>query len=468
MCDVIWDSNKMIFGEENIESISLQNHTFKCIFDDVSVCIVIVNKFGNIRMVNKAYADFLGVEREEVIGKDVTKVIDNTRLHIILQTGKPEIGQIQRLRGHDAITDRIPIIEDGKVIGAIGKVIFKDMQEVNTMYKKLETLRAELNYHKEQGKENSFTLKDIIGDNYKMVELKATALRVAQFDSTVLITGESGTGKEGFANAIHELSKRKGQNFVKINCAAIPENILEAELFGYEEGAFTGAKHGGKIGKFELAHRGTIFLDEIGDMSFTTQSKILRVLQEKEIERVGGNGRKKIDVRIIAATNQNLFEKIIEGKFREDLYYRLNVLAFEIPPLRERSDDVRQLCYFFLKKYNEKFGTDIEKIDEEVLDCLEKYKWPGNVRELENTIERAFAYANDNIIKKEHLPKKMVKDNPDIPIGHLGIMLEGYEKQIIFKALETYGWNKSKTSKALGINRANLYKKMKKYNIYGG
>jgi transcriptional regulator with PAS, ATPase and Fis domain len=281
----------------------------------------------------------------------------------------------------------------------------------------------------------------------------------------VLITGESGTGKEVFANVIHEMSNRRDNNFIKINCAAIPENILESELFGYEDGAFTGARRGGKIGKFELADQGTIFLDEIGDMSFDMQAKLLRVLQEKEIERVGGNTVKKINVRIIAATNQNLQEKIKRGEFREDLYYRLNVIALELPPLRERVEDIPLLCEYFLKKYNDKFGIYIEKIDDEAMDCLKKYSWPGNIRELENAIERAYNLIDGNVIKLKHLPEKIVSNNRPLCVGSLNKTLNEIEKQRIIDALKASGGNKSKAAKMLGINRAGLYQKLKKHGI---
>jgi transcriptional regulator with PAS, ATPase and Fis domain len=310
-----------------------------------------------------------------------------------------------------------------------------------------------------------YALDTIIGNSDRVKELKRTILRIVNTDSTVLITGESGTGKEVFANVIHEMSNRRDNNFIKINCAAIPENILEAELFGYEDGAFTGARRGGKIGKFELADQGTIFLDEIGDMSFDMQSKLLRVLQEKEIERVGGNTIKKINVRIIAATNQNLQEKIKRGEFREDLYYRLNVVALELPPLRERAEDIPLLCDYFLKKYNDKFGIYIEKIDDEAMDCLKNYSWPGNIRELENAIERAYNLIDGNVIKLKHLPEKIVSNNRPLCVGSLNKTLNEIEKQRIIDALKASGGNKSKAAKMLGINRAGLYQKLKKHGI---
>ncbi len=451
-----------------IDSIKLEDKAMKLFFENTSECLVLVDKDGIIVKINNNYADFLGVKREEVIGKPVEEVIENTRLHIVVKTGATEIDQLQRIKGQDAVTSRIPIIENGKVIGAIGKVMFKNLEELNILYKKLEEANTELVNYKERLKKvqgNYFALDNIIGNNYKILELKETIRRVANSDSTVLITGESGTGKEVFANAIHEVSNRRDKNFVKINCAAIPENILESELFGYEEGAFTGAKKGGKLGKFEIAHEGTLFLDEIGDMSLDMQSKMLRVIQDKVVERVGGNIPKKVNVRIIAATNQNLLEKIKKGEFREDLYYRLNVLSIELPPLRERLDDIQLLCDFFISKYNNKFGIYIEKIEEDAMDYLLNYSWPGNIRELENVIERAYNFVEGTTIKVKQLPEKIIKGKGAFFIGDLKNNLNSLEKQLILDTLKVCGGNKSKTARMLKINRASLYQKMKKYGI---
>lgn len=454
--------------KRELEKLKIKNQALETVFEDAFECIVIVDADGYIMMMNQAYANFLGIKVEEAIGKHVTEVIENTRLHIVVKTGEPEIGQIQRIRGHDTVTIRIPVIRDGKIVGAIGKVIYKDVKEVELLYKNLEMAKKELDFYKERlrkVKGEYYGLDRIIGNSERIRELKNTIVRIANTDSTVLITGESGTGKEVFANAIHEMSYRRDNNFIKINCAAIPENILESELFGYEDGAFTGARRGGKIGKFELADKGTIFLDEIGDMSFNMQAKLLRVLQEKEIERVGGSTPKKIDVRIIAATNQNLEEKIKKGEFREDLYYRLNVVRLNLPPLRERIEDIPLLCEYFLKKYNEKFGMSIEKIDDEAMEYLQKYSWPGNIRELENVIERAYNLVNGDVIRVEHLPENIIKHKWTLQLGKLNKALNEIEKQSLINALKASGGNKSKAAEMLGISRASLYQKLKKHGI---
>ncbi len=463
----LYNDNCAKFIEE-MEVLKIQNQALKVIFEDTYECIVMVDSNGYITMMNETYANFLGIKIEEAIGKHVKDIIENTRLHIVIETGKAEIGQIQGIRGYNAVTARFPIIKNGNIIGAIGKIKYKDINEVKMLFEKLETTIMELNFYKDRLRKvqgSCCTLDNIVGNSSKILELKKMVIKVANSDSTVLITGESGTGKEVFANAIHEASTRKNKNFVKINCAAIPENILESELFGYEDGAFTGAKQGGKIGKFELANQGTIFLDEIGDMGFNMQAKILRVLQEKEIERIGGNTTKKIDVRIIAATNQNLLEKMRKGEFRHDLFYRLNVINFELPALKERPEDIPFLCGFFLKKYNDKFGIYIEKIEEEAMIYLQKYDWPGNIRELENVIERAYNFARGNIIKINHLPQRILKKDKLFSYGSLNKILNDLEKQTIFNTLESLGGNKSKTAEVLGINRASLYQKLKKHEI---
>lgn len=455
---------------EELEEIKLQNQALKIIFEDIAECIVMVDSCGYIMMMNEPYANFLGMKPEEAIGKHVADVIDNTRLPVAVKTGQAEIGEIQKIQGHYAVTSRIPILKNNEIVGAIGKVIFKDISEVKALYEKLKITKMELNKYKERlrrMKDHCFTLDNIIGKNIKMQELKNTVAKVANTNSTVLITGESGTGKEIFANAIHQLSDRRDNSFVKINCAAIPENILESELFGYEEGAFTGSRKGGKKGKFEVADRGTIFLDEIGDMSFHMQSKILRVLQEQEIERIGGNAVKKIDVRIIAATNQNLQKKIKKGEFREDLFYRLNVVPIKLPPLRERVDDIPLLCDFFIKKYNDKFGIYIEKIEEEAMYYLTKYSWPGNIRQIENVIERAYNFVDGRVIQVKHLPEEILYNskNKISSSGSLNKILDTIEKRIIIQTLKTYNGNKTKTANVLGISRASLYQKIKKHNI---
>lgn len=309
-------------------------------------------------------------------------------------------------------------------------------------------------------------LKDIVGDSREISNLKEKIKRISNSSSTVLIRGESGTGKELFARAVHMESNRKNEAFVALNCAAIPDALLESELFGYVKGAFTGADPKGKIGKVEFANKGTLFLDEIGDMPLYLQTKLLRILEEREVERLGSNEATPVDIRIIAATNKNLEEMIENNMFREDLYYRLNVIPMDIPPLRERKDDVRILGYFFIKKYSKLFNKRNINISKEVWDYFTSYNWPGNVRELENVVEYAMNMVNSNSrVELNHLPKNILESDEE----HIDCLsLEKMEKRYIEKALEVYGQDqegKQRAAGELGIGIATLYRKIKRYNI---
>jgi two-component system NtrC family response regulator len=301
----------------------------------------------------------------------------------------------------------------------------------------------------------------IIAESNKMKEVLSLAVRVAQSSSSVLLYGESGTGKELLARAIHYSSPRRTKRFVAISCAALPETLLESELFGYEKGAFTGAVKS-KPGKFEVANGGTLFLDEIGDIPLSIQVKLLRVLQEREIERLGSNEPRKVDVRIISATNQKLEEKIKEGKFREDLYYRLNVVTIEIPPLRERKEDIIPLANHFLEKFKRELGKPIEGFTREARELLLSYNWPGNVRELQNVIERAVVLTRSNLIGKGDLPLPTPREKEEIRT------LEDLERKHIERVLRETGWNINRASQILGIHRNTLRLKIRKYGISKG
>ena len=325
------------------------------------------------------------------------------------------------------------------------------------------------NYNK-INKDYIITLDNIIGESDIINSTKKEALIASKSTSTVLITGESGTGKELFARAIHNHSNRNENPFVAVNCAAIPDNLLESELFGYEEGAFTGAKRGGKLGKFELAHKGTIFLDEIGDMSLHLQAKLLRVLQEKELNKIGAKSNVFIDVRIIAATNKDLEKMVNKGTFREDLYYRLNVIPIALPSLRERRDDIPLLANFMMKEYSIKLNKNVVDIDKSVINLMINYKWPGNIRELQNIIEYSVNMSSSSVITLDTMPNRMkkVEKNEDIVIEERIVNLDELERREIIKALgkyKQYKKDKDLVAKALGISRATLYRKLEKYKI---
>lgn len=316
-------------------------------------------------------------------------------------------------------------------------------------------------------------LGGMLGKSKPMQRVFELIRRVAKTNSTVLIFGESGTGKELTAKAIHELSSRKNYPLIPVNCGAIPEDLLESELFGHEKGAFTGAMHT-RIGRFELANGGTIFLDEIGDMSPALQVKILRVLQEHEIERVGGIRSIPVDIRVIAATHRDLEKAIRENRFREDLYYRLNVIPIELPPLRERKEDIPLLTRYFLNRFNEKNGSRIEGIDEEALEYFMSYSWPGNIRELENLMERLMVLKGEGVITVEDLPDKMFEPSSMTDFSPKKVLENGiqfstavseYEKELILHALKKARWVKNRAAKMLGMNRTTLVEKMKKRKI---
>ena len=343
--------------EQLLNSNILFNNALAAALDSLNEGIVITDADAHIVFMNQPYCDFLGVTKNCVLGKYNLDIIPNSRMHVVVQTGVPEFAQVQDINGQSVVVTRLPIIQNERIVGSIGRVLFKNIDELNKLAGRMEFLRNELEFYKgelHKIRKQEYNIDHIIGFNKEMMLLKSMTIRAARSMSTVLILGESGTGKELFANAVHNASPRFAGPFVKVNCAAIPETLLESELFGYDEGAFTGAKKGGKPGKFELAHRGTIFLDEIGDMPLAMQTKLLRVLQEHEIERVGGTKPHTIDIRVIAATNKDLEEMVRLGQFRDDLYYRINVVTLNIPPLRERTSDISLLAYSIIGKMNEK------------------------------------------------------------------------------------------------------------------
>ncbi|GAB4289234.1 MAG: sigma-54 dependent transcriptional regulator [Ignavibacteriaceae bacterium] len=346
-----------------------------------------------------------------------------------------------------------------------------DLDELELLLDRIiekKNLRSENYYLREQLKEK-FRIDSIISQSPKMEEVLSIAARVAGSKATVLITGENGTGKEVLAKSIHYISPRNDKPFIAVNIPALSVNLVESELFGHEKGAFTGADRM-RIGRFEAADGGTIFLDEIGDISPEIQVKLLRVLQEQQFERVGGNTLVKVDVRIIAATNQDLSKKISEGSFREDLYYRLNIVGISIPPLRERKEDILPLSEHFIRKFSEENQKPNISLSREAVDLLMKYNFPGNVRELENIIERAVVLARGNLITSADLPMSVKgfipEKNAPLPgTGTLNEQVEALEKKLIYDALKESGGNQTKAGKILGLTERNLRYKLKKYNI---
>ncbi|MCA1056829.1 sigma 54-interacting transcriptional regulator [Rossellomorea aquimaris] len=429
--------------------------------------LVVVDKEGIIIYINDNYCKFLEVDREKAIGSHVTTVIENTRMHKVVETGKEEVADLQYIKGNYMIANRIPIIVGGETIGAFGSVIFRDTSEWMQMSSHVKNMISKIqSYIQDINTGVKYSLNDIIGESESIRELKEKAKMIAPSDISILIRGESGTGKELFAHSIHQLSERSTQPFIKVNCAAIPEQLLESELFGYAEGAFTGAKKGGKKGKFQLAHKGTLFLDEIGDMPLNMQSKLLRVLQEGEVEPVGSSRVDQVNVRIIAATNRPLEKMMEEKRFRSDLYYRINVVPFNVPPLRERRDDIPGLADFFLEKSMKVSGKRIKGFHQEVMEVLTSYSWPGNLRELENIINAATYLSSDDRITMNSLPQYMKSGT----IFHaesksLKEILDDTERSVLEQSLKKFKSDKRKVASALGVSKSTLYEKLNKHHL---
>jgi PAS domain S-box-containing protein len=441
------------------------------ILDSIYNGVVVTDANGYITHFNKPYGRFLGIDSEAQIGKHVTEVIENTRMHIVAKTGKPEINKTQRIRGQNMVVQRIPIKKNGRVIAVFGQVMFKDVRDVGKLARKLSLLESKLKLYEQELislRSTRYTFSSIVGVSTAIFSLKKEGLKAAATNLPVLITGESGTGKELFAQAIHHASARRLYPFIRINCSVIPKDLLESELFGYEKGAFTGARADGKPGKFEMANHGSVFLDEIGDLPLEMQPKLLRVLEEKEFERIGGTSLVRADFRLITASNQNLEEMVADSRFRMDLFYRLNVIPLHIPPLRERREDIIPLARHLLQQMSQGSHFSEIKIDLQAEEVLRNCDWPGNVRELFNVIERTLSSLEGDTIHLSDLPFYLYRKR-EVPLepnhSSLEELLEKAEKEALRHALEVTNNNKTRAAYLLGIHRTLLYKKMKKYNL---
>jgi len=455
------------------ERVRELQETLRTILELSTDGVIAINKKYIITMANQPFASLLGKKVSDLIGRNVYDCYPNPQFPKAMETGVPEYGYVMHLNGHDIVANRVPIKKNGEVIGALGVVAFKNVNDLYALAQKVDRLRDELDYYKgelDRVYKEKFGFNKIIGESPSIKSLKETAQRVAKTNSTVLIRGESGTGKELFAHALHAESSHSSGPFIKVNCAAIPESLLESELFGYSEGAFTGAKKGGQAGKFELAHKGTIFLDEIGDMSPQMQAKLLRVLQEKTIERLGEGVSRQVDVRVVAATNRDLESLIKNNEFRDDLYYRLNVVTLNIPPLRDRREDIPLLVDCFIDRFNRQFGQKVKKVAPEVMDLFYRHQWPGNVRELQNVIERAFNVIDGDTITSKHLPLYLQEKGNTARLHTavsrgLPYAIAQLEKEAIIEALKLTKGNRNKAASMLNISRASLFNKIKLYEI---
>ncbi|MDJ0831394.1 MAG: sigma 54-interacting transcriptional regulator [Desulfobacterales bacterium] len=457
--------------QSELKKLRSQIEMFELILDSIHNGVMVTDADGYITHFNKPYGQFLGLDPQTQIGKHCTAAVENSRMHIVAQTGKPEINLSHRIKGQDMVVQRIPIWKDGRVIAVFGQVTFKDVRDVGRLAKKLSLLESKVKLYEQELinlRSTRYTLDSIIGNSRSIKQLKKEALNASTNQFPVLISGESGTGKELFAQAIHHASPRKIYPFVRINCAAIPRDLLESELFGYEKGAFTGAKSKGKPGKFDLAHQGTIFLDEIGDLPLDMQPKLLRVLEDKEFERVGGTSIVQSDFRLIAATNQNLEEMIQQGKFRKDLFYRLNVIHLDVKPLRRRRSDIIPIARHLLSSLAQEAALSKVKLAKDAQDALKHYDWPGNVRELSNVLERAMSSLAGEIVDLQDLPFYLQHARTEA-ISDRGSSLREMqarsEKEAIQRALQEASYNKARAARLLGIHRTLLYKKLKKYGL---
>lgn len=457
-----------------VENLKEVQSMLGAVFNATQDAISVVDKDGIGIMINPAYTKITGLSEGDVLGKLATvDIAEGESVHMqVLATKKPVKGALLRVGPNrkEVLVNAAPIIVDGELIGSVG--VLHDITEMNKLSEELRQAKQII-----RKLEAKYTFDDIEGNDAELQNAVEKAKKAANTPATVLLVGESGTGKEIFAHAIHNSSERKYRQFVRVNCAAIPQSLLESELFGYEEGAFTGAKKGGKKGLFEEANGGTIFLDEIGEINVETQAKLLRVLQEKEIMKVGGIKPIGIDVRVIAASNIDIENAVKQGKFRKDLYYRINMFPIRIPPLKERKGDIGCLARFFIKKFNQEYGRNIEGINEDALQKLTEYQWPGNVRELENIIGRAIINMKmtEKTIQKRHLPKFELGDEKinvpaevDFSEGAamtLEQLTEKIEKEYIIHVLRLCGNNKTQAAKLLQISLRNLYYKLEKYMI---
>ncbi|RNF41086.1 sigma 54-interacting transcriptional regulator [Planococcus salinus] len=467
---VFKDITEVVSLAEEITDLKEVQTMLQAIIQSSDDAISVVDEKGNGLLVNPAYTRITGLQMDEVIGRPATADIsEGESMHVkALQTRKPVRGVNLKVGPgrREVIVNVAPIIVDNKLKGSVG--VIHDTTEIRSLMKELDRARSII-----RTLESKYTFDDIIGLSSEMQLSLQQAKLAAQTLVTVLLRGESGTGKELFAHAIHSASERKYNKFVRVNCASLSEELLESELFGYEEGSVYGLKSGEKRGLFEEANNGSIFLDEIGELSPAIQSKLLRVLQEHETLRIGGTKPIPVNVRVIASTNANMEKALLDGTFREDLYYRLNRMPILIPPLRNRKQDIPQIVDRLLLKLNQEYGRSIETITEKALQLLRVYDWPGNVRELENVISQSmiFMQINDKVLTEKHIPLNMLKVSEaknevvvesSVPLQE---QLDTVERGILHHALTQFKGNKSKTAKQLQISLRTLYYKLEKYGL---
>ncbi len=475
---------------ENFPIYTKDNELIYMLLESPYEGFIYVDKEGIIQYVSDSYAMYNNLTKEELIGHFYEEFDIDDNVSRIQQTREYEPLSYYYNNNRGFITSRRPVYWQGRFVGVCARYFSLSSQDVNRKFGSeyidlisriqirdimvnLDRAIMELNTYKDDFNcTDNFLSKgidSIIGQDPKIRNLKNSILRVADSPSSVLITGESGTGKELVAQAIHYHGNRSNQAFIKVNCAAIPDTLLESELFGYTDGAFTGARKGGKMGKFELANGGTIFLDEIGDMPMSMQAKLLRILQEREFERLGSESVIKVDIRVIAATNQDLLTLIKEGSFREDLYYRLNIINLNTVPLRLRKNDITFLIDHFIHTLNKRLNRSIANISPEAVEMLVAYEWPGNVRELINALESAINFSSTCVLEAEDFPLALQKRYESKEInenqGFLQSKLESEEKKVLISVLEQCNDNRKAAAEILNVSKSTLYRMMKKFDL---
>ncbi len=474
---VFRDISQIVELAEQITDLREMRIMWEAIFSSTQDAISVVNEHGVQISVNPAYTRVTGYSKDEVVGQPCTiDIATGESVHMkVLQTREPVKNARLRVGPHakEVVVDAAPIVVRGELKGSVA--VIKDLTEIVYLNKQLRTAHQII-----RKLEAKYSFDDIIGKAPSFSRAVEKAKVAAKTPATVLLHGESGTGKELFAHAIHNASDRAERHFVRVNCASLSEGVLESELFGYEEGAFTGAQKGGKVGLFEEADGGTIFLDEIGIMSLNTQAQLLRVLQENEVRRVGGTRTIPVNVRVIAATNLDLRAVIADGRFREDLYYRLEVIPIEIPALRDRREDIPQIAEQMVRRINQEYGRGVSSISPRAMEVLRRYPWPGNIRELENVLRRAMINLSlyENVISDIHLPDlgperssqgssapESGRDVESYEIEPLKPVVEEYEAGCIAKALRATGGNRSETARRLGVSLRSLQYKINRYKL---
>jgi len=453
-----------------IGSVDFAWDIFRYLLTDPFDAMTVVDKDARVVHISPIHEAFFGLKPGEGNGRPVERIIDNTRLHHVVASGKAEVGAIQRMRGSERVVSRIPIKRDDKILGAIGRVMFKGPQQLEALSRRIKDLEGELEFYKRETetlRARDYGLEAITGRSPAVQRLRAQIAKVAALEIPVLIRGESGTGKELVAHALHQLSPRRDRSMINVNAAALPPNLVESELFGYEPGAFTGADKKGRKGKFEQAEGGTIFLDEIGDMPLDVQAKLLRVLQDRIVERLGGDRARTVDFRLVSATNQDLQSMVECGDFRLDLFYRISPIIIELPSLRERLDDIPLLVAKFLQDFAYRHARPVPGISPEALAELAERPWPGNIRQLQHEIERALVFSDGVMIGVEDLsevPRRAqnasspaVQANRPRELKHV---ISEVQNEQIREAIAACGGNKKKAAANLGISRSFLYKRL--------